>query len=553
MQKPDLKYFIGSFFLSLVAVFIATKAYIVINLSTQQNEQDLDAVEAKNIELFAATEENDPIFEKYKKLTAAEAPLGANSAIVPSQTADTEVYTENNETSDTILYAADDSANWISGDENFAEAPTEDILSTDFSAEDTARYIQTAAENSDDEELQIADAAQAPNFTIPLKHNFKIETGVVSVSDEADSSHIALASPNVSIYNLGTDNTAAVTEPLSADEEEETVAQDYDEETYENAKATDDENNPWEVAEAANKHVTKNTYGVKSETLQHDVDLPDAEVAQEKQMARKPPQNILIPVPEDILNDENLTPQFSTSEENLRIEQELRDSHKLPELLPEERIGNTSSATGQATVGGGAAATTESGVIPSIDDERDFDNEGTELNENTEDDNTSQSYSDSVASWFDGIKTKITGAKPVNSPAGDKQNGKDKHSSIFQRLLGSKGPQDIVPTELKLAFQPNRAEISGQTLDWLHAFADNAVQNDNVVVEIRVDRSASYEVQKKRLKLLYKILADNGVESNKVNIIFTDREPNSFIIRNVRYASDEARIEAVRHSSNPWN
>ena len=181
MQKPDLKYFIGSFFLSLVAVFIATKAYIVINLSTQQNEQDLDAVEAKNIELFAATEENDPIFEKYKKLTAAEAPLGANSAIVPSQTADTEVYTENNETSDTILYAADDSANWISGDENFAEAPTEDILSTDFSAEDTARYIQTAAENSDDEELQIADAAQAPNFTIPLKHNFKIETGVVSV------------------------------------------------------------------------------------------------------------------------------------------------------------------------------------------------------------------------------------------------------------------------------------------------------------------------------------------------------------------------------------
>jgi hypothetical protein len=119
--------------------------------------------------------------------------------------------------------------------------------------------------------------------------------------------------------------------------------------------------------------------------------------------------------------------------------------------------------------------------------------------------------------------------------------------------LGSKGPQDIVPTELKLAFQPNRAEISGQTLDWLHAFADNAVQNDNVVVEIRVDRSASYEVQKKRLKLLYKILADNGVGSNKVNIIFTDREPNSFIIRNVRYASDEARIEAVRHSSNPWN
>jgi hypothetical protein len=89
-------------------------------------------------------------------------------------------------------------------------------------------------------------------------------------------------------------------------------------------------------------------------------------------------------------------------------------------------------------------------------------------------------------------------------------------------------------------------------LEWLHAFADNAVNNDNVVVEIRVDRSASFEVQQKRLKMLYKILEDNGVEQRKVNIMFTDREPNSFIIRNVRYATDEERIEATKRADNPW-
>ncbi len=549
MQKPNLKYFIGSFFLSLVAVFIATKAYIVMSLSTQQEDQKINAVEARNIELFAANEENDPIYEKYKRLSAAEAPLSTGDTTETVDVAEsTVIFAESDVSGDEVLYAADDSANWISGDENFAEKPTEEILSTDFSAADSTDILNTAKGTEESEELQIVDASQAPSFTIPLKHNFKIETGVVSVSDEADASHIALASQNVSVYNLGTDNAAAVTEPLTSDEDDtETVAQNSDDESL--ARADNYENDdPWEVAEAANKHATKNTYGVKSEPLQQDVDLPEAE-AQSKQLARRPPQNILIPVPEDILNDENLTPQFSTSEENLRIEQELRDKHQLPELLPEERIGNSSSADARTSDG---ATGSDSGVIPSIDDERDFDNNAAETD--AEDDRTSQNLSNSIADWFDGIKTKVTGNKPQGPQTDETKGNTDKHSSIFQRLLGNKGQQqDIVPTELKLAFQPNRAEISGQTLEWLHAFADNAVQNDNVVVEIRVDRSASYEVQKKRLTLLYKILADNGVERNKVNIIFTDREPNSFIIRNVRYASDEARAEAVSRSDNPWN
>lgn len=548
MQKPNLKYFIGSFFLSLVAVFIATKAYIVMSLSTQQEDQNVNAVEARNIELFAANEENDPIYEKYKRLSAAEAPLGTGEVTETVSTAEgTAIFADSTVSGDEVLYAADDSANWISGDENFAEKPTEEILSTDFSAAESASILNAVEETEESEELQIVDASQAPSFTIPLKHNFKIETGVVSVSDEADASHIALASQNVSVYNLGTNNAAAITEPLSDDEDdEETVAENSDDETL--ARAYNEDDDPWEVAEAANKHVTKNTYGVKSEPLQQDVNLPE-EDAQSKQLARRPPQNILIPVPEDILNDENLTPQFSTSEENLRIEQELRDSHQLPELLPEERIGSGTAPEARSSEG---RTDGDSGVIPSIDDEKDFDSNTTETD--AEDERTSQNLSDSVAAWFDGIKTKVTGNKPTDPQTDETQGKTDKHSSIFQRLLGNNGQQqDIVPTELKLAFQPNRAEISGQTLDWLHAFADNAVQNDNVIVEIRVDRSASYEVQKKRLTLLYKILADNGVERNKVNIIFTDREPNSFIIRNVRYASDEARIEATRHSDNPWN
>lgn len=545
MQKLNLKYFMGSFFLSLVAVFIATKVYIVMSLSAQTEENKTAAIETKNIELFAATEENDPIYEKYKRLSAAEAPLGAAGTV----TTDTVTASDDSDTEGTVLYAENDADGWIKGDENFAEQTDDNNLSTAFSTNDapTLTVAETTAETPENDELQIADASTASDFAIPLKHNFKIETGVVSVSDEADGGRIALASKNVSIYNLGTDNTAAVTEPLATDEEDtlSTQSTDVDNNSVEEAYAPNADD-AWEVAETANKHITKNTFGVKSEPLQQDVTLPDAQAKTEEKVAYTPQQNLLIPIPEDILNDENLTPQFSTSKENLEIEQELRDKHQLPELAPEKRMQNNNKSSDGSAAGG---------VIQSIDDEKDFDSDADDddLDDDDDgDDEAAHGYLDRINSWFSGsIRNKSTDSATKSKKSGSA--GKGQQSSIFQRLLGKKDSQEnIVPTELKLSFQPNRAEISGQTLEWLHAFADNAVNNDNVVVEIRVDRSASFEVQQKRLKMLYKILEDNGVEQRKVNIMFTDREPNSFIIRNVRYATDEERIEATKRADNPW-
>ena len=78
------------------------------------------------------------------------------------------------------------------------------------------------------------------------------------------------------------------------------------------------------------------------------------------------------------------------------------------------------------------------------------------------------------------------------------------------------------------------------------------MNNEDVFIEIRIDKSAPYALQEKRLKLLYKILAGNGVDYHKINIIFTDREPNSFIIRNVRYASEEEKVKAMKRADNPW-
>lgn len=536
MPKLGLKYFAGSFFLSMAAVFVASKAYLVMSINEQLNESENTAVEAKNIELFSANEENDPIYEKYKKLSAANSPLGENAE---HYTYDDLAFMQGNPApSDSILYSADDDRPTTAENTVSAES-TQQITFSDASFETDEMAASVENQTPVDDELQIADASEAPVFAIPLKHNYQTENGVVTVSDEANKSHIALASKNVSIYNMGAENQADITDPLAVNEDE-TPESNPQESAALNEMTEDPYSSPWDVATAANKHVGKNTLEKQSDILEKDVNLPDAEA--ESQTAYKMQQNILIPIPEDILNDENLTPQFSTSEENLRLEEELRATNKLPPREDDSSKKNPSTQKPDSSK--------SPSVIPSIDDEKDFDEESE--NEDEEDEQLSQKYKDSVTAWFAGIKTKVSNL----GSSGDKTSeGKTTShitgNSIFQKLLGDKD-KDIMPTELKLAFQPNRAEISGQTLDWLHAFADNAVQNENVVVEIRVDRSASREIQEKRLTMLYKIFADNGVEPKKINIIFTDREPNSFIIRNVRYTSDEERIEASRRIGNPW-
>ena len=96
----------------------------------------------------------------------------------------------------------------------------------------------------------------------------------------------------------------------------------------------------------------------------------------------------------------------------------------------------------------------------------------------------------------------------------------------------------ILPSEIRLSFQPDRAEISGKTLDWLKAFAQKAIENDDVALEIRIDGSSSYALQQKRLNLLYNILTNLGLEYNKVNTVFTHRGANTFILRVVKAGED---------------
>ena len=375
--------------------------------------------------------------------------------------------------------------------------------------------------------MQIADASEAPVFRIPLVHNYKAENGTIAYSESADETQIASASRDVPTENLGTDSAAALTEPLARDDglfsESEFSA---------GLNSAPQEDNPWEVAEISNKHSAKNTLNGYEAKHEDKIVSPDQEMVNPPREEYRMQENIIVPIPESIRNERNLTPQFSTSEENLRLEREMREKNQLP-AIPENRNTGTNTVT----------------TIADDDDEQDFDEDET-------DEETSRSLTESIAEWFSGSKKKSSEdniTAPDTKPAKTEKSS-DNGGSVFNKLLGiGKGSnEDITPTELKLSFQPNRAEISGQTLEWLHAFADNAVGNEDVFVEIRIDKSAPYALQEKRLKLLYKILVNNGVDYHKINIIFTDREPNSFIIRNVKYASEEDKVKAMKRADNPW-
>lgn len=495
MPKFGLKCFLGSFIFSLAAVFAATKFYNTLSHNDKQADFVVSELETKNIELFAQNEDDLTSYE------VKEEKFASNEIIkdVPIDIQNSEV----------VLYEPED--------ENATQnAPIVLADNTNILKEEKNEEIGIINKGNEDvnNELVIADVSSAPVFEIPLVYNFEKTASSVSVSSEAESSQIALASANVVIDNLGSENEKALTsieleQPLPLVED-----------------------SPWEVAEVANKHITRNTIEQFNEANRDNISALDrtqndvAKSENETQVVYKiKNDNILLPIPEDILNEENLTPKLATSEENKKLEKKVLEDLALSEDKDNEDKTNTVSNT--------------TPIEP-------LKNEKTEKK--------SSSLTEGIVSWLSGGTKKTSEDNVIEeNDSSDETEKKSSQSSTFRKLFGlDNAKNNIAPTELKLSFQPNRAEISGQTLEWLHAFSENVTKNENVIIEIRINGDSNKALQQKRLNLLYTILINNSVDYNKINIIFTDREPNSFIIRNVRYATEEELAKAVKKGDNPW-
>ena len=235
-------------------------------------------------------------------------------------------------------------------------------------------------------------------------------------------------------------------------------------------------------------------------------------------MASETAKNLIIPIPEDILNKENISPQLAypissdDKKKEIDINTKIQEAQKKGEALK-------SSKKSESTP-----------VLTPLDDDLDINttdiSEKNTLLANRTSENKKNAPKEGFIDTLSSIFNKT--AKTVSDTT-DKLMEKSKNNSLTGKRAKSKNV--ILPAEMRLSFQPNRAEISGQTLRWIQAFALKTAQTSGMMLELRIDGTSSTKLQQKRLNLLYNILTNKGVDYSMINTVFTSRDPNSFILR----------------------
>lgn len=405
----------------------------------------------------------------------------------------------------------------------------------DISAENIVVAENTVTDNA------ALSVAPLEDDEIPLVETSGTLHKQIEVQNSASGSEIAMLEPNVLVNTI---------EEAEAPEEKTLAEADLKQNEWQQMSEKQPEESPWVVAKG--NRFAKNK-AVVEQFAQSEQTLEETPVAAEEEADESQPKpeeqtsllrpaaedenislalkaedgnisggetkvayqmvpNLLIPIPDDIANDPNLTPQLSYS----------------PDDKPAKKGEVKEPAATAPNDGGG-------------------------LNE----DEKKTGLFKSITSWFAGNKDKSKDENPqteISQSSGQSRSTFD-FFGVGNKFPGQSKPAKILPAELRLSFQPNRAEISGQTLRWIHAFADNARDNDDLYIEIRIDGTGSFALQKKRLNLLSTILANRGVDYRKINIVFTSREPNSFIIRNIRFNNNEEVVINKDNGSSyyrPW-
>lgn len=567
MQKTGLKTFVYSFALSLFAIFTANGIYWHTRPSASQEVK----IPSKNIMLFlrgnrdtpstrpapvkkiALTvlpeprqQETPPVPSSLQVVYQPEAevimadndiidfPLEIDHNIPDNAIRETETRTKLVQNFDEVIHnppprAAEKIIPRHSADKSekaYQEAPVKSAPqeSPVLTAELAVPAVLTAEDDKTGNTLQMAAAeSHEPEAIFPLEKTVDplAKNVAAKVLRNAEANRVALAGSNVPIKSMTSEKSAQHQEPIA------NKSKSWEQMPRRDALADNGEDSPWVVAKGAvaphNAMVAKEKYYQKDEAViqkalnREPLDTTNADL----QLASGTVQNLLIPIPEEILNDENLTPQLVSSDKPDDIKKEIEVERKLKEeVRPEKPL---------------IVKKEEKSEPQPI--------------EPAKHQTPQEQKKGNILSSLSSIFSSSSNVKE------SKQNTDDDDfiSSIKKKFKGSRSRGKIMPTEMRLSFQPNRAEISGQTLRWIQAFAGKAADDPAMSIEIRIDGTSGMELQQKRLNLLHNILTNKGVEYSKINTVFTNREPNSFIIRtitrnNINTETTKGRMNKPRES-----
>ena len=575
MQKNNIKSFICSFLFSILAVFAVQKVFLHADKTADIQEEPSKHIPHQKISLFAenaATKHQKPVLIS-SQITSSEVigPISKTDLPVSVLAQNNNVDTDTTIQKPTEMPQNKPSTEPALTDLAYAQEITfsqseQSELTEQKQLTDSGIVYADISDTIEQDSTNLADATLSEEIPL-IEDNITVHKQI-NLQNTAQASQIAMIEPNTLINTIEEedilkDETNLAEADIKKSELSQItsipeVSEEIDESAWQTASAATEndedlqnietpssiaEDSPWVLAKG-NKYA-KNQAAVEayaslpvapeepqvqdlpqaSETSDH-LENPlesttsvfngeDSEnivsqtfsepLLKEKEnnskLAYEMIQNILIPIPDSILNDADIVPDLSSSPDGVkerphRIAKPKSNSDEKTDLDEKEK---------------------QSGLFKSI------------------------------SSWFKKNKEET----PDNTSSSSKNKGSKEKSSILdkaknkiQSALGDiddyKNLNDvsIMPAELRLSFAPNRAEISGQTLRWIYAFADNARDHSDVYVEVRIDGTSSYALQQKRLNLLSSIFASRGLDYRKINTVFTSREPNSFIIRNIRFNND---------------
>lgn len=567
MQKTGLKTFVYSFALSLFAIFTANGIYWHTRPSASQEVK----IPSKNIMLFLRGNRDTPstrpapvkkialtvlpeprqqetppapsslqvVYQPEAEVIMADNdiidfPLEIDHNIPDNAIRETETRTKLVQNFDEVIHnppprAAEKIIPRHSADKSekaYQAAPIESAPqeSPVLTAELAVPAVLTAEDDKTGDTLRMAAAeSPEPEAIFPLEKTVDplAKNAGAKVLRNAEANRVALAGSNVPIKSMTSEKSAQHQEPIA------NKSKSWEQMPRRDALADNGEDSPWVVAKGAvaphNAMVAKEKYYQKDEAViqkalnREPLDTTNADL----QLASGTVQNLLIPIPEEILNDENLTPQLVSSDKPDDIKKEIEVERKLKEeVRPEKPL-----------------------IV-----KKEEKNEPQPI-EPVKHQTPQEQKKGNILSSLSSIFSSSSNVKE------SKQNTDDDDfiSSIKKKFKGSRSRGKIMPTEMRLSFQPNRAEISGQTLRWIQAFAGKAADDPAMSIEIRIDGTSGMELQQKRLNLLHNILTNKGVEYSKINTVFTNREPNSFIIRtitrnNINTETTKGRMNKPRES-----
>ena len=567
MQKTGLKTFVYSFALSLFAIFTANGIYWHTRPSASQEVK----IPSKNIMLFLRGNQDTPstrpapvkkialtvlpeprqqetppapsslqvVYQPEAEVIMADNdiidfPLEIDHNIPDNAIRETETRTKLVQNFDEVIHnppprAAEKIIPRHSADKSekaYQEAPVKSAPqeSPVLTAELAVPAVLTAEDDKTGDTLRMAAAeSPEPEAIFPLEKTVDplAKNAGAKVLRNAEANRVALAGSSVPIKSMTSEKSAQHQEPIA------NKSKSWEQMPRRDALADNGEDSPWVVAKGAvaphNAMVAKEKYYQKDEAAiqkalnREPLDTTNADL----QLASGTVQNLLIPIPEEILNDENLTPQLVSSDKPDDIKKEIEVERKLKEeVRPEKPL---------------IVKKEEKSEPQPI--------------EPVKHQTPQEQKKGNILSSLSSIFSSSSNVKE------SKQNTDDDDfiSSIKKKFKGSRSRGKIMPTEMRLSFQPNRAEISGQTLRWIQAFAGKAADDPAMSIEIRIDGTSGMELQQKRLNLLHNILTNKGVEYSKINTVFTNREPNSFIIRtitrnNINTETTKGRMNKPRES-----